>query len=112
MVVFVIWILFSLIYLSSSASALHSEEPVRFWNIPAQIKVSNVKRYNQSVAWLWIVYAVVLDLIGVLVAWGKGTLTILISIFIITKINIACMYIYEKIEVKYRVFDRKQSWWR
>ena len=112
MVVFVIWILFSLIYLSSSAFALHSEEPVRFWNIPDQIKVSNIKRYNQTVAWLWIVCAVVLDLIGILVAWGKGTLTILISIFIITKINIACMYIYEKIEVKYRVFDRKQSWWR
>ncbi|MBE5959830.1 MAG: hypothetical protein E7256_00350 [Lachnospiraceae bacterium] len=112
MLLFIIWILCSLIFLGISASALHCRGPVHFWNVKDEIKVSDVKRYNQSAEWMWIFNAIIFSLIGILMAWGKGALVVLIIIFIVSKLNIVCMYAYEMIEAKYRVFDRKQSWWR
>ncbi|MCR5249936.1 MAG: hypothetical protein K6E50_04955 [Lachnospiraceae bacterium] len=62
---FVIWSLVALIFVGISIWARNAKEAVGFFAGVRPPEVKDVKKYNHSVSGLWLVYAVLLEGLGV-----------------------------------------------
>lgn len=105
LILFAIWSMVSAAILSYGVSAWRSKEPVGlFIGIePPEVK-DNIK-YNHSVAVLWIVYAIVIEMLGIpLVFLKQNTESLMILIIgVITVISVIISTVYLQILKKYRL---------
>lgn len=62
---FIIWTLVSLVMLGIGIWSYNSKESVGFFTGVKPPKVTDVKKYNHAVAFLWFAYAFVLECLGI-----------------------------------------------
>ena len=101
---FVIWSAVSLLLLGIGIWSWRSGKAVGFFTGVKPPEVSDVKKYNRSVAALWFVYAVLLELLGLpLLFLKQHSAGFLLSLLGVPLISIALMIAYHRILAKYRV---------
>lgn len=97
------WLMASVIFFCLGGYAWTAKSPVKFWNIAQHIKVCDIKKYNQAVGKLWFMSAVVFDAIGLPLLKGQNSAWIVVTILGTMAWAIAVMVIYTGIEKKYRI---------
>ncbi len=99
---FVIWSIVFLVLLGIGIWALNSNKPVGFYTGTKPPEVTDVRKYNRSVAILWFAYAGLFELLGLLFLFLKhnaaGFLWVVLGVVVIT---IMLMIVYNRILRKY-----------
>ena len=100
---FVIWTVIGIMLLGIGIWALVSKEAVGFWTGVKPPKVTDVKKYNRAVGILWIVYAILYELLGIPILFLKqnsaGFVPVILGTVVIT---IGLAVAYAMIEKKYK----------
>ncbi len=100
---FVIWSIVSLVLLVIGILAWRSGTPVGFFAGVKPPEVSNVRKYNRSVAVLWFSYAILFELLGLpLLFLKQNPAGFLLSIAGVVIISIALMLVYNRILERHR----------
>ena len=101
---FSIWSVVSLILLVFGILAWRSEKAVGFFAGVKPPEVTDVRRYNRSVAVLWFAYAVLFELLGLPLFFLKQNHAgFLLSVLGVPVISIVLMVLYQRILSKYRI---------
>lgn len=101
---FVIFSIVAGIFLCIGISARKSKDPVGFFTFVKPPTVKEVEKYNHAVSLLWIVAAVMLEIIGVPVLLLEQNSPLFIPlIFAIMILILVMMIVYTRIEAKYRI---------
>ncbi len=101
---FVIWSLVSAILLGIGISAWTSKKPVGFFTGAKPPEVKDTTRYNRSVAVLWFVYAILVELCGIpLLFLEQNSAGFIPMIFGVVAATIAVCIAYLQIEKKHRL---------
>ena len=101
---FVIWSLVSAILFGIGVSAWVSKKPVGFFTGAKPPEVKDIKKYNHSIAVLWFVYAILIEICGIsLLLFKQNSVGFIPVIFGIVVITIALFIVYLQIEKKYRL---------
>ena len=101
---FIIWSAVSLLLLGIGVWSWKSGKTVGFYTGVKPPEVSDVRKYNRSVAVLWFVYAILFELLGLpLLFMKQNSAGFLWSILGVPVISIALMIAYTRILAKYRV---------
>lgn len=81
-IAFIIWVFVSLIFVAIGIYDLRAKEVVGFWSNAKKPPVDeeNIKAYNRAVGILWIVYAVILMLLGLPLLAGDNSPLIVITL--------------------------------
>lgn len=100
---FVIWSIVALLFLAIAVSSWKSEEAVGFFTFVKPPVVTDITRYNHSVSLLWIIAAIVFEVVGVPLLFVEQNSPICIfMIFAAVVLLIGMMVAYIKIETKYK----------
>ena len=62
---FIIWTLVCLVMLGIGIWAFNAKEPVGFFTGVKPPEVTDIKKYNRAVAYLWFAYGIILELLGI-----------------------------------------------
>ncbi len=101
---FVIWSVVFLVLLGIGIWAWKSDQAVGFYTGTKPPEVTDVHKYNRSVAALWFVYAGLFELLGIPFLFLKqNALGFLWSIAGVPVISIALMIVYNRILGKYEL---------
>lgn len=99
---FIIWSIVSVVLLCIGIWAWRSEKAVGFYSGTKPPDVSDVQKYNRSVAILWFGYAIVFELLGLpFLFLDQNSAGFLWTILGVVVLTIALMAIYHRILVKY-----------
>jgi len=99
---FIIWSITALIFLAIGINSYKQKEPVAFFTFVKPPIVKDVEKYNRAVSKLWIIAAVLFELIGTPLLFFEQNSPIFIFVIFATVVwVIAIMIIYIKIEIKY-----------
>lgn len=100
---FIIWSIVALILLSIGFSCRKSDTAVGFFTFSEPPIVSNVKDYNNKVGLLWIISAIVFEIIGIPLLFLKQNSPLFIPIiFAVIIWVIVLIVVYLRIEEKYK----------
>jgi hypothetical protein len=100
---FIIWSICALIFFFIGAGCWKSEEAVGFFTFVKPPVVSDVSRYNHAVSILWIVSAVLLELLGIPILFiEQNSPLAFIMVFGAVVLVIGMMIAYIRIEAKYK----------
>ena len=103
MIAFMIWSIVAVIFLGMGISCQKSGEAVGFFTFVKPPAVNDIRKYNHAVSMLWIVSAVVLEMIGVpLLFMEQNSPVFVLVIFAVMILIIAMMITYQRIEKKYK----------
>ncbi len=103
---FLIWSMGSFFFIVLGVVCLFSkkEKPFGFWANVEMFQVNDVRAYNRALGKLWIVFSILLELIGIPILYGDDSPLILLTLIGTMLLSIATMIIYViVIEPKYRV---------
>ena len=104
MIGFVIWSLVSVMLFGIGISAWISKKPVGFFTGVKPPEVKDTKKYNHSIAVLWFVYAILIEICGIpLLLLEQNSVGFLPVIFGVAVITIALLIVYSQKEKKYRL---------
>lgn len=101
---FILWVCVSLIFIVIGIYDLRAKEVVGFWANAKKppVKEEDLKAYNRAVGVLWIVYAIVLMLLGLPLLAGDNSPLIVITLLGAIAEVVALMAVYVLvIEKKY-----------
>ena len=99
---FIIWTLISLLLLGIGIWAWRSDKPVGFFTGTKPPAVSDIRKYNHSVAVLWFAYAALFELLGLPFLFLKHNAAgFLLCIAGVPVISIALMLVYTRILRRY-----------
>lgn len=104
LVAFIIWVLVSLIFVAIGIYDLRAKEVVGFWSGGKKplVEEENLRAYNRAVGILWLVYAVILILLGIPLLAGDNSPLIVITLLGSLAEVVALMAVYVLvIEKKY-----------
>lgn len=102
-IAFVIWSVAALLFFGISISVRKSKEAVGFFTFAKPPEVTDVRRYNHSVSMLWIVAAVIFEIIGIPFLFiEQNSPMFIFEILGVIVWAIGIMLGYLKIEAKYR----------
>lgn len=104
MIGFIVWSIAAIIFLGIGISSRKASEPVSFFTFikPPNIKIENIKQYNNAVSVLWIAAAGVLELTGIPLLFLKQNSPVFILVsFAVVILILAMMVVYLQIEKKY-----------
>lgn len=105
---FIIWTIVSVIMLIIGIVTWRSKKAVGFFTGVTPPEVTDVKKYNHTVAVLWIVYGVLLELCGIPFLYLKqNDAGFILPMCIAVALSLALVIVYVFIEKKYR-FRRKK----
>lgn len=105
MTAFLIWLIFSALFIVYGIHAFRSKKnvPFGFWANAEVFAVKDVRAYNRAVGKLWCVFGIVLAFLGIPLLAGQNSPYAIISILGIMAEAIAAMVVYVVvIEKKYR----------
>ena len=101
---FIIWSIVALFLLGIGVWSWKSNKAVGFFSGVKPPEVSDVRKYNHSVAVLWFAYAALFELLGIpLLFLKQNSAGFLLSILGVPVISIALMIIYNRILSRYRM---------
>ena len=99
---FIIWTMISLLFLSFGIYAFKSKTPVTFFTFQESIQVKDMKAYNKAVGKLWIVCAVLLEIVGLpFLFFEQNSPFFLFTIFPTIFICLGMVIVYVQIQNKY-----------
>lgn len=102
-IAFVIWSVAALLFFGISISVRKSKEAVGFFTFAKPPEVTDVCRYNHSVSLLWIIAAVIFEIIGIPFLFIKqNSPMVIFEILGVIVWAIGIMVGYLRIEAKYR----------
>lgn len=104
MYVICVWSAVSAVFVLLGIAAWNSKKAVRFWNLSQQIRVNDVRKYNQAVAKMWFVFSAIFAVIGLPVLAGQNSAWIAFTILGGMFWAVALMAVYTRIEKKYRIY--------
>ena len=100
---FIIWSIIALVLIGIGIWAWKSDKAVGFFSGVKPPEVSDVRKYNHSVAVLWFAYAVLFELLGLPFLFLKqNSAGFLLSVLGVPLISIALMIIYNLILARYK----------
>ncbi|MDO4168980.1 MAG: hypothetical protein Q4D45_03685 [Lachnospiraceae bacterium] len=100
---FLIWSVVSLLFLGIGISGWRSKKAVGFFSFLKPPMVTDVEKYNHSVSILWIIAAIILELLGIpLLFLKQNSPLFILLIFGVVVLMIGMMIVYIKIETKYK----------
>lgn len=100
---FVIWSIVCVILVFIGAFSWKSKDEVGFFAGVKPPRVSDVKKYNHSVAILWFVYAILMEITGIpLLFLEQNSAGFVPVILIVVVITIGLVIVYTRIEKKYK----------
>ena len=100
---FAVWTIVAIVFMLIGISCRKSDEAVGFFTFVKPPIIEDVKAYNNAVAVLWFVSAVVLEIIGIPILFLKQNSPLFVPIILAVIIwLILLMIIYLKIEAKYK----------
>lgn len=104
MIGFAVWSLVSALLLRIGVSAWMAKKPVGFFAGAKPPEVKDTNKYNHSVAALWFVYAILMEICGIPLLFleqnSAGFVLVVIGVVVIT---IAICIVYLQIEKKFRL---------
>ena len=109
---FIVWTLITLVFVYIGITIRNSNIPVNLFTFGDIPKVNDIKGYNKAVSNLWLVFAILFELIGISLLFVKQNSPLVILIVLgVVLLVIGMMVTYTKIESKYKVlmtgvFDR------
>lgn len=100
---FIIWSIVSIVFVGIGISCHKSKESVGFFTFMKAPIVTDIERYNNAVAKLWIVVACAFEIIGIpLLFLEQNSPLFTPVIFAIVILVIVMIIVYIRIEVQYR----------
>ena len=102
---FIIWVIVALIIIGMGINAFFSKKsvPFGFWANIKPFPVKDIKGYNRAIGKLFIIYGLILIVLGLPMLNGQNTPYILMSILGVMIETIVIMIIYSLcVEAKYR----------
>ena len=100
---FIIWSAVCLVLIGIGIWAWNAKTPVGFYAGVETPKVTDVRKYNRSVAWLWFGYAGLIELIGrALFLIKEKPAAFLLLVLGTVAATILLVLVYFKIEKRYR----------
>ncbi|MDO5145821.1 MAG: hypothetical protein Q4D60_02350 [Eubacteriales bacterium] len=101
---FIIWTLTAAIFVCIGISTRKSETENGFFTFVPPKKMKDVKAYNHAVARLWLVFAALLEMLGLPVLFLEQNSGVFVFTILGVVVLVLCLMIsYLKIEQKYRV---------
>ena len=98
---FVIWSIVALTFVSIAISTYRAEEPVGFFTFVKPPIVKDIKKYNKAVSVLWLVFAIILEVIGIPFLFLKQNSPLfLVMILGVVALVIGLMIAYLRLESK------------
>ena len=102
-IAFIIWSIVAILLAFIGISGLKSDKPVGFFTFVTPPVVKDIKRYNKAVAKLWVVSAIIFEIIGIpLYYLEQNSPLFIIVIFAVLIWLIALIAGYFKIESKFK----------
>lgn len=110
MIAFIVWSLVAVLFLVIGIVDRKSEKPVGFWanakpwsNVK-ELEVTDMRAYNNAVSNIWIVFAIIFELLGLpLLFCEQNDLILFIAVAGVVILIIGIMLAYLKIENKYKI---------
>lgn len=103
MIAFVIWSIVAAIFLGIGMSGRSSKEAVGFFTFVKPPVVTEIAKYNRTVSRIWIVSAVILEILGIpFLFFRQNSPVFLFVVFGVVILLIGMMIAYLKVEAKYR----------
>lgn len=100
---FIIWSIVSVLFLGIGISGWKSKEAVGFFTFVKPPVVTDVNKYNRSVSMLWIIVAVIFEIIGIPFLFLEQNFPMFIPvIFGVAALIIGMIIVYLRIEAKYK----------
>ena len=100
---FVIWTLVAILFLVIGFVTMKSKSPVGFYTFGNPPKVKNMKEYNKAVAKLWIVSAIIFEVIGIPILFIKQNSPVaIILVFGVLIWVFGLILVYSHIEQKHK----------
>lgn len=104
MIGFVIWAVVGVIIICLGIRAYLSRKVVGFWANIKPISVNDIRGYNRAVGKLFVIYGVILTVMGLPLLLGQNSPFILLSVLGVMIETIVIMAVYSLcIERKYRI---------
>lgn len=104
LIAFIIWSITAVLFLGIGIVGRKSKEAVGFFTFVKPPKVTDINRYNHAVSVLWMVAAVVFEIIGVpLLFLEQNSPMSILLIFGVVVFVLGMMIAYFRIEAKYKV---------
>ena len=101
---FILWTLITLIFVYIGITIRKSNIPVNLFTFGDVPKVNDIKGYNKAVSNLWLVFAILFEVVGVSLLFIKQNSPLVILIVLgVVFLVIGMMVTYTKIESKYKV---------
>lgn len=102
MAAFIIWSLVGIIFIGLGISNFYAKGVVGFWsNIPAP-EIEDMKHFNRAVGWMWIVFGIVMIVLGIPLLSGQNSPYVFLSVAGVVIEIIALMIIYTRLVLKYQ----------
>jgi len=102
-IAFIIWSIAAVLFLGIGTSGRKSKEAVGFFTFVKPPVVTDVNKYNRSVSMLWIIVAVIFEIIGIPLLFLEQNSPMFIPvIFGAVALIIGMIIVYIKIEAKYK----------
>ena len=103
MIAFILWTLFSLLFIGLGIHCLLAKKTIGFWANAKQFEVTDVKAYNRALAKLWFAYGFFFFLFGLPLLAGQNVALIFIPIIGVALESITAMIVFTiVIDPKYR----------
>lgn len=103
MIAFVIWTIVSLIFAGIGISARKSKEVIGFFTGVKPPSVRDISKYNHAVSTLWLLSAILLELMGIPFLFAEQNSPAFISVFFgVIILVLGMMITYRMIEKKYK----------
>lgn len=104
LIAFIIWSVVAVLFLGIGIVGRKSKGAVGFFTFVKPPEVNDVNKYNHAVSVLWIMAAVVLEIIGIpLLFLEQNSPMYILMIFVVVVLIIGMMIVYLRIESKYKV---------
>ncbi len=107
---FIFWSLISLVFVGLGIWSWRSEKPVGFFSGIKPPAVSDVGKYNRSVAVLWFVYALLFELLGLpFLLMERHSAGFLVSVLGVPVISIGLAVVYTRILHRYEIKKERKN---
>lgn len=101
-IAFIIWSIVAVLFLGIGISERKSKEAVGFFTFVKPPVISDVSKYNRSVSTLWIIAAVILEIIGIPLLFSEQNSPVFIPVILgVMALMIGMMIVYLRIQAKY-----------
>ncbi len=102
-IAFIIWSIVAVLFLGIGIRVRKSKEAVGFFTFVKPPVVTDVTKYNRSVSMLWVVVAVILEIIGIPLLFLEQNSPMFIPMTLgVVALVIGMMIVYSRIEAKYK----------